>query len=578
MSKSSLLRILTEPLTGRARRQIKTIRNHVLNSRAVRIFFMTTNEAQGKSDYTVPKESLSTRIAYALPRHKILWEDECLQAANRYTRQILGLPLFACLYWVETIGVQVRMPLPLRLNNYQRWWEIHGPPHFLIAERLLLEAEAERVSKLPGRRFDEKPFGVNLIGHAFSVFGLGEFIRMTAKALEAGGIPFSVIDIPVGNGAPSTDRSLASQTLSLAEDGPYAFNLYCMTADAQIHLALEEGLGRYEQHYSLVAWLWELERWPSRLVDALELADECWPCSRIIEQSLKGACASRQQQCQKHRTASVPINPMPPVVDFGDVVLPMMESGRAAARGSFGLDPDAVLFAFGFDLNSMIARKNPQAVIQAFQQAFHDSPGSDYRVGLVIKSFPPRSPEPRWDELKSIASADPRITIIEADLDREGILTLYGCCDVFVSLHRSEGLGMGLAEALQLGLDVIATNYGGNADFCTGPLAHPIDYQLIPVKQGEYPHHEEMVWAEPNLQQAIAVMREVAQKRHNSPVTDPEVISEYKRRFSAETVGAHYRERLVELWESRLQIQEMIDRRNRQVPLEITAPKAAWQR
>ena len=206
---------------------------------------------------------------------------------------------------------------------------------------------------------------------------------------------------------------------------------------------------------------------------------------------------------------------MPPVVDLGNAAPPLTESAKAEARNYFGLDPNAVLFAFGFDLNSMIARKNPQAVLEAFQNAFVDAPQSEYNVGLVIKTFPPRRPEPLWDELKEIASADSRITIIEADLDREGILALYGCCDVFVSLHRSEGLGLGLAEALQLGLDIIATDYGGNADFCTGPLAHPIDYKLIPVNQGEYPHYEGMVWAEPNLQQASAVMRQVAQKRQN---------------------------------------------------------------
>jgi glycosyltransferase involved in cell wall biosynthesis len=178
---------------------------------------------------------------------------------------------------------------------------------------------------------------------------------------------------------------------------------------------------------------------------------------------------------------------MPPVVDLGNAAPPLTESAKAEARKCFGLDQKAILFAFGFDLNSMIARKNPQAVLEAFQKAFLDTPQSEFKVGLVIKSFPPRKPEPLWDELKEISSADTRITIIEADLDREGILALYGCCDVFVSLHRSEGLGLGLAEALQLGLDIIATDYGGNADFCTGPLAHPIDYQLIPVEPRRIP-------------------------------------------------------------------------------------------
>ena len=59
-------------------------------------------------------------------------------------------------------------------------------------------------------------------------------------------------------------------------------------------------------------------------------------------------------------------------------------------------------------------------------------------------------------------------------LPPDKLLALYGCCDVFLSLHRLEGFGRGMAEALQLGVDVIATAYGGNTDFCTGPLAHPL--------------------------------------------------------------------------------------------------------
>jgi hypothetical protein len=237
MISSSLLQILTEPLNRKARRRIKAIRNQVFNSKAVRIFLMATWEEEIESDSNIPKRSLSTRIAYALPHTRILWEDEILQQASHYTLQTLGLPLFACLYWAETAGVQVRMPLPLRRHTYQRWWETNGPPHLLKAERLLHEAEARKVSEPLNTKFEEKPFGVNLIGHAFNVFGLGEFMRMTAKALEAGGIPFCVINVPNTNGAPSTDHTLASRTLCSEDLGPYAFNLYCMTADTQVRLA-----------------------------------------------------------------------------------------------------------------------------------------------------------------------------------------------------------------------------------------------------------------------------------------------------------------------------------------------------
>jgi glycosyltransferase involved in cell wall biosynthesis len=73
------------------------------------------------------------------------------------------------------------------------------------------------------------------------------------------------------------------------------------------------------------------------------------------------------------------------------------------------------------------------------------------QVALLIKTFPPQVFSAEWE-----------------------LLALYGCCDVFLLLHRSEGFGRGMAEALQLGVDLIATDFGGNTDFCSGPLAHPL--------------------------------------------------------------------------------------------------------
>ena len=87
---------------------------------------------------------------------------------------------------------------------------------------------------------------------------------------------------------------------------------------------------------------------------------------------------------------------------------------------------------------------------------------------------------------------------------------------------------MGMAEALQLGLEVSATDYGGNVDFCTGPLSHPISYQLIPVKEGEYPDHEGMVWADPDINHAVEVMRFVAGNRSRQPFCSPEWIAGYR--------------------------------------------------
>lgn len=563
MSKRKLLGWLSAPVLGRTRRRIEGLRRQVLFSRATRLCQALIVQQPTGPDPGSAEPLTIGELAYRLPTLPMLRRDPAILLASQRARQELGLPLFACLYWLETLSLQIRTPLPYRRAAFSLWWEERGPPHYRDADRLLEQASS---AVTDGLRFSERPFGVNLVGHAFHVFGLGEYVRMMARALEAAAIPFCVRDIPVDNGSSDRDRSLEARVCAKDDPLPFAFTLFCMTADSQLHVALTQGPAPGPHTYTISCWFWEMERWPERLRGTLELADEFWPCTRLIETALRGAMGDRPK----------PVMRIPPVVDLSTALCggPQAPS-RDSIRAHFGLDREAVLFTFSFDLNSTIIRKNPQAVLQAFQSAFGPPGAADGEegVGLVIKAFPPRGPEPLWDNLKATAAADPRITIIEADLDRVGILALYGCCDAFVSLHRSEGLGLGPAEALQLGLDVIATDYGGTTDFCSGPLAHPIPYRLIPVRSGEYPHHEGMEWAEPDVAQAAQRMRQVAARRRRDPLPDPTVVQAYRQRFSASHIGKLYRDRLEALWAERVDLQAQLEQRSG-----LTDPRQGRQR
>ena len=136
---------------------------------------------------------------------------------------------------------------------------------------------------------------------------------------------------------------------------------------------------------------------------------------------------------------------------------------------------------------------------------------------------------------------------MESNLTRYQLLQLYGCCDGFLSMHRAEGFGRGMAEALQLGLDVVATDWSGNTDFCKGPLAHPIPYELVPVTPGAYPHWPEQVWAEPNIKAAAEALRKIEKRRRQKGLPAAELSADYRKQFSALTCGGRYRERLEEL-------------------------------
>jgi Glycosyltransferases involved in cell wall biogenesis len=403
--------------------------------------------------------------------------------------------------------------------------------------------------ELPLRTFPQRPFGVNLIGHAFDVFGIGEDIRMAARALMAADVPCCVIDHPASNGAARTDRYLEGLLHSDPEGGPYAFNLVCMAAPIHARWLLEQGFSALRERYSLVSWPWETEEWPQAWRPLLHVADEIWPSSSLTTRALL-----------PYSSKDRPVHKMSMAVEIADHEEIISPQTRMETRAIHGLGINDVIFAYGFDFGSTAARKNPMGVLEAFQQAFPQDAADPmaHRVGLMIKTFPPRRHKADYDWLRARVAEDPRIHLVSGHLSREDLLRLYACCDVFVSLHRSEGFGRGLAEALQLGLHVIATDFGGNTDFCTGPLAHPVQFKRVPIPRGAYPCADGHDWAEPDLNHAVCLLKKVASEllmqSETSPRATLSLSSRYKNEFSAQTVGQRYRERLQQLWTDRQQI------------------------
>ena len=411
---------------------------------------------------------------------------------------------------------------------------------------------------------------MNLIGHAFEVFGIGEDIRMAARALEAAGVPCCVIHHPAANGATCSDRSLEPLLCHDPAGGPFAFNLICMAAPIQARWLLQAGLDPLRERYTLTAWPWETQQWPKAWLPLLEVSDELWPSSVFTARALQEPAAA----------AALPLQVMPMAAEVPDPDRFCGPSARQAARVRHGLPQEAVLFGYGFDLNSTAIRKNPMGALEAFQLAFPlpHLPATFGReinhhhlsnqVALMIKSFPPQAESAEWRWLQLRAAEDPRIHLVVASLERDELLALYGCCDVFLSLHRSEGFGRGMAEALQLGVDVIATAYGGNTDFCTGPLAHPVRCQEVPIPRGAYPCADGHVWGEPDLDHAAELMQRVAARRlalatdHEAaaadPSRDPSVLAAYRQRVSWAAAGARYRARLEELWVQRRELAERL--------------------
>jgi glycosyltransferase involved in cell wall biosynthesis len=225
------------------------------------------------------------------------------------------------------------------------------------------------------------------------------------------------------------------------------------------------------------------------------------------------------------------------------VKLPNIDLTAPTQRHRFGLPESKTLFVFSFDGNSFIERKNPLAIVEAFHQAF---PLAERSVGLVIKCMRPDMHNPTWQSILAAAKVDSRLIILDARLSKTEVLELYRACDCFISLHRAEGFGLGIAEALLLGLEVIASDYGGNTDFCRVANAKLIPCRLKATNPNDYIEGQDNFWAEPNIPAAAEAMREIVRGRklRTNKSISPERQQQINKLFSPATIGARYRERL----------------------------------
>lgn len=406
--------------------------------------------------------------------------------------------------------IQTVYSWPDDIQKFHQWFEKHG----------VFEHDLHPLLELSERRdLEDKSsyeFGVNLIGYVYGQLGIGEDLRMTARALMANDVPFTIINQSPGKTIPQNDYSLKEH---VSEDGNYAINLICMTAfESGIYFA-KKGEKQCRGRYNIGYWPWELNEWPKEWLPMMELVDEVWVSTRHIYDALVPVCP-------------VPVLIMPLAVEIGEI--------SPKTRQDFGLPEHAKLFCFAFDFNSSIYRKNPQACVEAFNKAF-GNPNRYPDIGLVIKVHKPLGPNKAWERIREVADQDVRIHLIEGTLDRADVLALYKCCDCFLSLHRAEGYGRGLAEAIQLGLHVIATGYSGNVDFCYRPYVDLVDYSLIPVGKEEYQYGEGMMWADPDIEHAAKLMRNFVQSHHEGSIHSmPEMIS----KFSPSETGKIYKRRL----------------------------------
>jgi glycosyltransferase involved in cell wall biosynthesis len=373
----------------------------------------------------------------------------------------------------------------------------------------------------PEKQYYGGDAGVNLIGYVYTESGVGEHIRMSAAALSEANVPFGMVNFTIG--IPS--RQNASFDRPMQIDNKYKTNLLHINADHMLTTYLHFGKSFFAQRYNIFYCFWELSKFPRQWTEIVQLfgLDEVWAPSTFIQTAVSEALGK-----------AVPYMPV-------SIVLPAI---TRLGRNYFGIPPDRYLFLSTFDFYSHIDRKNPWAVVAAFNRAF---PSGSENVGLIIKVMNAYESTEKWTRLVHQIGDDKRIRIINETMDKSELLSLKSECDCYVSLHRAEGLGMGPLEAMLLGKPVIVTNYSGSTDYAKPDNACLVDYSLIPVLKGEYIFHENQVWADPDVEHAAWYMKKLANDKAYGVSLGKKSAEFVSTQFSPARCGHLYKQRLMEL-------------------------------
>lgn len=323
--------------------------------------------------------------------------------------------------------------------------------------------------------------GINLIGHIRGDFGLGESCRLVAQALQAAQIPFALHNIPL-NG-PAKEENLTWEAYE-QPNLPYGINLVHLNPNEMMGAVKERVLGG---RYNIAYWLWELPEFPAEWMYTFKLVDEIWTPSEFVTEAL--------QKYTHKKVCTMPYGFVKPVIEAG------------CGRNRFGLPEDEFLFLISYDGNSVSERKNPLGAVRAFCEAF---PEGIEKVGLVIKAT-----HAREEDIQNIKKwMGKRHTYILTESYPKAVFhSLIQTVDAYVSLHRAEGFGLVMAEAMLLKTPVIATAWSANMEFMNEDVACLIPAKIVELQEDYPPYHKGDHWAAPEEEKAVEYMKLLFENR-----------------------------------------------------------------
>ena len=316
-----------------------------------------------------------------------------------------------------------------------------------------------------------------MAGALSTASGLGQAARLSLDTLRATGRDVRGIDL---SAALMQDGRIDGYTVPAAGSDAGPGTVILQVSGFVMALAmLRLGRRRVRGKTIIGYWAWELPDLPPDWVEGLRFVHEIWVPSRFVAEAVA-------------RHTSLPVRVVP---------YPLPPPAGSPMRGPA---PAVLTVLVAFDMRSGFVRKNPLAAIAAFRAAF----GSDPGMRLIVKVSQAMAYPPGWQALQAAVAGVANIELTDRLLDTAAMAALLDGADIVLSLHRAEGFGLVLAEAMQRGKAVVATGWSGNADFLTAENSCPVAWRLVPARdpQGSYDHPNQS-WAEPDVADAVRLLR-----------------------------------------------------------------------